>query len=79
MAHSYPITLAEAKAQLSAWQDASLALATGQSYSLGGRSLTRSNAMEVQQMITYWTRQVRELTALDNGATHGAHAVAVVA
>lgn len=70
-------TLAEAQAQVAAWEAASLALATGQSYSIGGRQLNRVNAPEVRRMITYWRRQVLEFQAQANGARDGTHAIAV--
>ena len=56
------ITLAQAQAQLSAWMDADTAVATGQSYSMGNRSLTRANAKEIRENITYWDKKVQRLT-----------------
>lgn len=55
--------LAAAQAQLDAWTAASLALAKGQSYAIGDRQLTRSNAGEVLQMVNYWQRQVDQLSS----------------
>ena len=54
-------TLAEARAQLEAWKAASLALATGQSYAIGSRTLTRANWDEVQKALTKWERLVMQL------------------
>jgi len=48
------ITLADAEAQLAAWLAASLAVAKGQAYSIGGRSLTRANAKEIRDSIAHW-------------------------
>jgi hypothetical protein len=56
------ITLAQAEAQLAAWIDASTAVATGQSYSIGGRSLTRANAAEIRESISFWDEKVQSLT-----------------
>lgn len=56
------ITLAQAEAKLTAWLDADTAVATGQSYSISGRSLTRANAKEIRDNITYWDKQVKRLT-----------------
>jgi hypothetical protein len=56
------ITLAQAEAQLAAWIDASTAVATGQSYTIGGRSLTRANAAEIRESISFWDEKVQSLT-----------------
>ncbi|MBA7559403.1 hypothetical protein ES708_01017 [subsurface metagenome] len=56
------ITLAQAEAQLAAWMDASKKVASGQAYSIGGRSLTRANAKEIRENITYWDAQIQRLT-----------------
>jgi hypothetical protein len=54
-------TLADAQAQLAAWEAASLALASNKSYTIGGRTLTRANSDEVIKMISYWERKVDKL------------------
>jgi len=56
------LTLAQAETQLTAWLAADTATATGQSYTIGGRSLTRANAREIRENITYWDSKVRRLT-----------------
>ncbi|MCF6147282.1 MAG: hypothetical protein E3K37_01340 [Candidatus Kuenenia sp.] len=56
------ITLAEAEAQLSTWLAASTAVASGQSYSIAGRALTRANASEIRENITFWDNHVKRLT-----------------
>jgi len=56
------ITNAQATAQLAIWIAADTAVATGQSYSIGGRSLTRSNAKEIRDNITFWDKHVKRLT-----------------
>jgi hypothetical protein len=61
-------TLAEATAQLAAWEAASLATATGKSYSIADRQLTRNNAEEIMQMINHWQGVVNNLTASANGS-----------
>lgn len=55
------ITLAEAQAQLAAWQEASLALAKGSSYTLDGRSLTLADAAQVLRMLDHWRRVEADL------------------
>jgi len=57
------ITLAQAEAQLTAWLNANTAVASGQSYSIAGRSLTRANAEEILKQIEFWDRQVKRLSA----------------
>lgn len=56
------ITLAQAETQLASWLSADTAVATGQSYSIGGRSLTRANAKEIRDNIVFWDKQVKRLT-----------------
>ena len=60
---------AEADAQLSLWMAASRAVSVGQSYSIAGRSLTRSNAAEIREMITYWQNMSDGFAAAALGAT----------
>lgn len=57
------ITLVQAQAQLDAWIAASLAVASSQSYSIGGRSLSRANASEINDQIVFWENKVKLLTA----------------
>jgi hypothetical protein len=56
------ITLIQAEEQLAAWLAASTATATGQSYSIAGRSLTRANANEIRDQIKFWDNQVKRLS-----------------
>jgi hypothetical protein len=63
------ITVAQAQAQLDAWLAASIAVASNQSYSIGDRTLTRANAASIENMITYWQRQVDRLTPKARGRT----------
>lgn len=56
------ITLAQAESQLVVWLEASTAVASGQSYSIAGRSLTRANAGEIRETIEFWDRQVKRLS-----------------
>ena len=55
------ITLAQAQTQLNTWLAADTAVATGQSYTIGNRALTRANAKEIRENITYWDEQVKRL------------------
>lgn len=56
------ITLAEAQIQLAAWIAASTAVASGQSYSIKDRSLSRVDAQEIRNQIDYWQGWVERLT-----------------
>ncbi|MEN8702488.1 DUF6148 family protein [Bacillus infantis] len=53
--------LEQAELFLKAWRDAELAVASAQSYSISGRSLTRANLSEIRQQINYWETKVRDL------------------
>ena len=57
------LDLATAQAHLDQWIAADLAVAGGQAYTIGGRSLTRANAAEIRKNIDYWNRWVQRLSA----------------
>ncbi len=63
------ITLAEAQTQLAAWIAASTAVAAGQSYSIKDRSLSRVDASEIREQITFWNNLVLSLTPRTRGRT----------
>ncbi len=63
------ITLAQAEAQLAVWLDANTKVASGQSYSIGGRSLSRTDASEIREQINYWDGWVRKLSRPNRGRT----------
>lgn len=56
------ITVAEAEAKLALWMEADDKVASGQSYSIGGRSLSRADAKMIQENIKFWDRKVKELS-----------------
>jgi hypothetical protein len=56
------ITLVEAETKLALWMEADDKVASGQSYSIGGRSLSRADAKMIQENIKFWDRKVKELT-----------------
>ncbi len=62
------ITLSDAQAQLSLWLAASEKVAQGQSFTIGGRSLTRADARAIQQQVDYWDRKCQELSGQTNVA-----------
>ncbi len=55
------ITLTQAEEQLAAWLAADTAVAGGQSYTIGSRSLTRANAREIRENIEYWDQKAKSL------------------
>jgi hypothetical protein len=56
------ITLAQAEAKLTLWMDANDAVASGQQYTIGSRSLSRVNAEEIREQIQFWDAKVKELS-----------------
>lgn len=63
------ITLANAQTQLAAWLDADAKVATGQSYEISGRRLTRADAAEITRKIEYWNAKVVTLSNQAQGRT----------
>ena len=54
-------TIDEAKEYLNLWLDAEKAVATGQSYKIGSRSLTRANLSDIAARIKFWRNEVDKL------------------
>jgi hypothetical protein len=52
-----------ATAHLDAWLAADLALARGQSYAIGDRTLTRTDGAHVKERIAYWQGVINSLNA----------------
>ncbi len=61
------IELTTAQQHLDAWLAADLAVATGQAYKIGQRSLTRADAAEIKKSIKYWQAQVARLSRTGAG------------
>lgn len=61
------ITLTQAEAQLAAWLNADVQVATNQSYSIAGRTLTRADAAEITAKIEYWNSKVVSLSLSAQG------------
>ena len=68
--------LATAQTHLDAWLAADTAISTGKSYTIGNRALTRADALEVRNQITYWQRIVKTYTAYNAGKSNPGVAVA---
>lgn len=56
------ISLTDAQAQLDLWMAANTAVASGQEYSIGSRSLKRTDAAEIREQIQFWDAKVKELS-----------------
>lgn len=56
------IDLSTAQSHLNTWLAAETAVARGQSFSFGDRSLSRANLGEIRSQIELWDRKVNELT-----------------
>lgn len=69
------ITLDEAREHLKIWLDAEKAVATGQSYKIGTRSLTRADLSDIADRIKYWRNEVARL---ESGAGGGARVLRAV-
>lgn len=57
------LTLAEATELRTAWKAALLAISTGQSYTIGSRSLTRADLAEAERLFNKYDQLVDALTA----------------
>ena len=55
------ITLEAAQKHLDVWLEAEMTVATGQSYTIGSRTLTRANLTEIRNAIEYWNGKVQKL------------------
>lgn len=49
------------------WLLAESAVTTGQSYSIGTRSLTRANLTEIRKSVIYWKNEITKLEASSKG------------
>jgi hypothetical protein len=61
------LTLAQAEAKLAEWVAADTALQAGQVVRMGDRILTRVDALEIRNNITYWDMKTKELDARESG------------
>lgn len=61
-------TLDEAKESLRIWLEAERAVATGQSYKIGTRSLTRANLSDIAGRIAFWRAEIAKLESGRQGA-----------
>lgn len=62
------ITVEEARANLQMWLDAEKAVASGQSYRIGSRTLTRASLSDIVSRIKYWRDEVAQLESGRRGA-----------
>lgn len=52
--------------KLQTWLDAEESVATGQSYQIGTRVLTRANLKEIREEMEYWGKKLAEAEAEEN-------------
>lgn len=69
------MTLAKAQAKLDMWLAAEDAVASGQMYRIGTRTLQRADLPEILKMIRYWQGEVERLAA---GRGRGARVMRVI-
>lgn len=69
------ITLEHARKMLRLWLEAEEAVSTGQSYTIGTRSLTRVNMAEIRKAQTYWENRI---AALESGRGRGCRVMRAV-
>ncbi|MGN0885792.1 MAG: DUF6148 family protein [Candidatus Spyradenecus sp.] len=62
------VTIDEARESLKMWLEAEKAVATGQSYKIGSRSLTRANLADITKRIQYWRNELERLESGRSGA-----------
>ncbi len=62
------ITMEEAQQSLRLWLDAERAVARGQSYRIGSRSLTRANLADIRESIQFWRKEIARLESKQVGA-----------
>lgn len=59
------ITKKEAQRHLDIWLEAEAQIATGQSYQIGSRMLTRADLASVRKQIDYWNNKVEQAEAVE--------------
>lgn len=69
------VTIEEAQENLRMWLEAEKAVATGQSYKIGSRSLTRANLSDITERIKFWRNEVANL---ERGSDGGVGVVRIV-
>jgi len=70
------VTLSDATTALAAWLAADLAVAKGQAYTIGGRTLTRADALEITNKINYWSNVEAQLRRVAAGESKTSFSVA---
>ena len=74
-----PISSAKCRQILNEHLSALSSVLKGQSYSIGGRSLSRANMKDIQEGITYWTGMLEEALELEaRGGCRGTVVRAVI-
>jgi len=61
------VTIAYAREQLDLWLEALQSCSAGQSYSIGGRTLTRQDTATIRDEISRWSETILDLEARADG------------
>ncbi|MEN6371901.1 MAG: DUF6148 family protein [Armatimonadota bacterium] len=69
------MTLQQSQDYLELWLEAEKKVATGQSYKIGTRQLTRVDIAEIRRQINYWQSEVDRLSA---GRSRGARVMRII-
>lgn len=56
-------TKEEARESLALWIEAERSVASGQSYKIGSRALTRASLSEIMERINFWRNEIARLEA----------------
>ena len=70
------MTAADAFLRFEKWRDAHEALQFASQYTIGDRTLTRTDSEEIRYWMSYWAGQVKRLRAAENGAKGSGYRVA---
>lgn len=61
------ITLEKAQSMLDDWIEAERKHMSGQSYTIGGKSVTKASLSDIRQSIQYWAKVVKQLKRKKKG------------
>lgn len=61
------ITLETARSMLSDWIDAERKVMSGQSYSIGGKSVAKASLSDIRVSVQYWSKVVKQLKRRKKG------------
>ncbi len=68
-------SLLEAQEEYAKWLTASSTVATGQAYSIGGRSLTRADSKDIREWLAFWSEEITKRSPAELNPTNQSGAV----